>query len=217
VVALLDRTLIRIGNDEYARANHSFGLSTLHDRHVHIVGDTMRFEFKGKSNKFWNVSLHDHRLAKVVKSCQDLPGQHLFQYVDHNGDHHAIGSHDVNAYLHQATGAHITAKDFRTWAATQLAALALSQYPPFDSEALAKANIREAIELAAGELGNTPAICRKSYVHPAVLTGYLDRSLSAAMSNVGAGTHYFDGVEAALLAYLKRQAGGRPTEASRKK
>ena len=204
VVGLLDLTLLRIGNDDYARQNGSYGLSTLRDRHVAISGDTLRFEFKGKSGKIWRLGVRDRRIARIVKSCQDIPGQHLFQYVDEDGQRQAIGSADVNDYLRATTGADITAKDFRTWGATVLAAAALAGYPPGPAETLAKANLREAIEHVAAELGNTPAVCRKCYVHPAVMAGYLDGSLLRAMARSCKGRRYFDAAEAAVLAYLVR-------------
>src|SRR6185312_586347 len=147
-----------------------------------------------------------------VKSCQELPGQHLFQYLDEDGERQAIGSADVNQYLREVTGADITAKDFRTWGATLLAAVALTRYPPCDSVTLAKANLREAIEHVADELGNTPTICRKCYVHPRVQEGYLDGSLVKAMGRRRRkGSRYFDALEGAVLAYLtsRRPAAGR--------
>jgi DNA topoisomerase I len=214
VVGLLDRTLLRVGNAEYARDNGSFGLSTLRDRHVEIDGDTLKFEFKGKSGKQWRLALRDRRIARIVKSCQDIPGQHLFQYLGPDGERQAIGSADVNRYLRTVTGADITAKDFRTWGATLLAAVALTRYPPFDRETLAKANLREAIEYVAHELGNTPAICRKCYVHPRVQEGYLDGSLVAAMARHRKGGRYFDGLEAAVLAYLTQSPRRRPRNAT---
>lgn len=182
MVQLLDATLIRVGNDEYARTNGSFGLTTLRDRHVDIRGNALRFEFKGKSGKTWQLDVHDRRVARIVKSCQDLPGQHLFQYLDENGDHQSVGSHDVNAYLREATGLEITAKDFRTFAGTVMAAIALLKFKPVDSVAEAKANIREAIDGVAGRLGNTPAICRKCYIHPEILSAYLDGALALRRS-----------------------------------
>jgi DNA topoisomerase-1 len=209
VVGLLDLTLLRVGNAEYARQNASFGLTTLRDRHVDVAGDTLRFEFKGKSGKRWRLSVRDRRIARIVKSCQDLPGQHLFQYLDQAGERQAIGSADVNAYLRAVTGADLTAKDFRTWGATVLAAAALSAYSPFDSQTLAKANLREAIEHVADELGNTPTICRKCYVHPAVLEGYLDGSLVNAMARPRRARRHFAAVEAAVLAYLSRRRNRR--------
>lgn len=178
VVHLLDTTLIRIGNPEYARQNGSFGLTTLRDRHVVAGENGIVFEFAGKSGKRWRLKVSDRRVARIVKACQDLPGQHLFQYMNEAGDRQLVSSTDVNAYLREISGRDITAKDFRTWGGTVLAALALSTFEDFDSEATAKANIREAIEHVAKRLGNTPAICRKCYVHPAILDGYLGGRLA---------------------------------------
>jgi DNA topoisomerase-1 len=174
VVHLLETTLIRVGNDDYARQNGSYGLTTLKNRHLAIDGAELRFRFKGKSGKQWSVSLRDRRVAKVLRACQELPGQELLQYVNEAGECQGIDSADVNAYLRELTDADITAKDFRTWAGTVLAALALREYEAFDSAAMAKRNIRAAIEKVAARLGNTPAICRKCYVHPVVIDSYLD-------------------------------------------
>jgi len=177
VVHLLEDTLIRVGNSDYARQNKSYGLTTLRDPHVKVEGGELRFQFKGKSGKTWNLKVRDRRIARIVKACQDLPGQHLFQYLDETGTQQSVTSADVNAYLREITGRDITAKDFRTWAGTVLAALALSEFEEFDSEAMAKKNIRSAIETVAARLGNTPAICRKCYVHPEVFSTYLDGGL----------------------------------------
>lgn len=172
VVHLLETTLIRIGNPDYARENKSYGLTTLRDPHVKINGSELRFRFTGKSGKTWRLSIKDRRVAKVVKACQDLPGQKLFQYLDEEGTQRDVTSSDVNEYLRQITGEDITAKDFRTWAGTVLAALALEEFGAVDSKALAKANIREAIQHVANRLGNTVSICRKCYIHPAILESY---------------------------------------------
>lgn len=177
VVHLLETTLIRVGNDDYARTNRSYGLTTLRDPHVKIAGSELTFRFKGKSGKEWNVALKDKRVARIVKACQDLPGQDLFQYIDENGIQRDVTSSDVNAYLREITGEDYTAKDFRTWAGTVLAALALRAFEAFDSEAGAKRNVRDAIENVAQRLGNTPTICRKCYIHPEVLDCYLEGTL----------------------------------------
>jgi DNA topoisomerase-1 len=177
VVHLLETTLIRIGNDDYARQNDSYGLTTLKNRHVAIDGAQLRFQFKGKSGKKWSVAISDRRVAKIIRACQELPGQELLQYVDEQGDCQDVTSADVNAYLREITGAEITAKDFRTWAGTVLAALALRELETFDSAAKAKKNIRTAIERVASRLGNTPTVCRKCYVHPALIDSYLEGSL----------------------------------------
>ncbi|MDJ0390054.1 DNA topoisomerase IB [Roseomonas sp. E05] len=177
VVHLLDTTLIRVGNEDYAQANKSYGLTTLRDRHVAIEGSALRFAFRAKSGKEWRLSIRDRRVAKVVRACQDLPGQTLFQYLDENGERQAIDSADVNEYLRAATGHDITAKDFRTWAGTVLAAMALAEFEHFDTKAAAKRNVKAAIEHTAARLGNTPTICRKCYVHPEVVGSYLEGAL----------------------------------------
>jgi DNA topoisomerase-1 len=173
-VRLLETTFIRVGNEAYARQNGSFGLTTLRNHHVDVSGATLRFEFRGKGGKRVSVDVTDRRLARIVRRCQDLPGQELFQYIDDDGARQTIDSADVNAYLKEISGEEFTAKDFRTWAGTVLAALALQEFETFDSKTQAKRNILRAIESVAGQLGNTPAICRKSYVHPAVIDSYLD-------------------------------------------
>ncbi len=173
VVFLLENTLIRVGNDDYAKDNKSFGLTTLKNRHVKVEGGEIRFRFKGKSGKEWNLQIRDKRIARIVKACQEIPGQELFQYIDDVGERRDVTSSDVNAYLRDITGRDITAKDFRTWAGTVLAALALHEFEGVDSDARAKKNVRAAIEAVAGRLGNTPTICRKCYVHPEVVHSYL--------------------------------------------
>ena len=173
VVALLEQTLIRVGNDDYAKDNKSYGLSTLKNRHVEIDGSALKFRFKGKSGKEWNLKLRDRRIARIVRQCQELPGQELFQYVDDDGERRDVTSSDVNDYLREITGEDITAKDFRTWSGTVLAAMALAEFEAFDSDAMAKKNVKAAIENVASRLGNTPTICRKCYVHPEVVHAYM--------------------------------------------
>jgi DNA topoisomerase-1 len=182
VVHLLETTLMRIGNDDYAKKNRSYGLTTLTNRHVAVDGVQLRFRFKGKSGKEWSLAVKDRRIAKVIRSCQELPGQKLLQYVE-DGKLRDVSSADVNAYLKEITGRDITAKDFRTWGGTVLAALALHELEAFDSAAEAKKNVRAAIARVAARLGNTPTICRKCYVHPEVLGAYFDRSLPLAMKS----------------------------------
>jgi DNA topoisomerase I len=174
VVQLLEKTLIRIGNDEYARHNHSYGLTTLLDRHAKVTAGGVRFEFRGKSGIAHAVDLRDARLARVVRKCQDVPGHTLFQYIDHDGHRQTIDSADVNAYLREITGDAFTAKDFRTWAGTVLAAQELSARAAFRSLREAKSHVLRAVESVAIRLGNTRAVCRKSYIHPAVLAAYMD-------------------------------------------
>jgi DNA topoisomerase-1 len=172
VVRLLETTLIRVGNDDYAKENKSYGLTTLRNPHVKVEGAQLKFRFKGKSGKTWDLKLQNRRVAKIVKACQELPGQRLFQYVDEDGELREVTSADVNAYLKEITGADITAKDFRTWAGTVMAALALQEFESFDSQAAFKKNVKAAIERVSQRLGNTPTICRKCYVHPEVFASY---------------------------------------------
>jgi DNA topoisomerase-1 len=174
VIRLLDRTLIRVGNDEYAKENKSFGLTTLRRRHVEVEGTLLRFTFRGKSGVEHNVSLTDKRLARIIQRCQDLPGTELFQYLDASGKRHTIASDDVNAHLREITGRDITAKDFRTWGGTMAAAMALRSTGPAASQREADRNIVEAIDLVSHRLGNTRAVCRKYYVHPALIEAYLE-------------------------------------------
>ena len=176
MVRLLETSLIRVGNAEYRTANGSFGLTTLRSRHVKVEGTSLRFEFRGKGGKQHVVDVADRRLARVVRRCQDLPGHELFQYVDDDGQRHTISSGDVNAYLRETAGEEFTAKDFRTWAGTVLAASALAGKAP-ESETDAKRNVVEAIRAVAARLGNTAAICRKCYVHPGVVESYLGGTL----------------------------------------
>lgn len=185
VVRLLDKTLIRVGNDEYARENRSYGLTTLRGRHVEIRGPKLRFSFRGKSGVNHTVAISDRRLARIVQRCQDLPGQELFQYLDAEDRRQTISSDDVNAYLREITGRDITAKDFRTWAGTMLAARELRTIGPAASQRQAKQNILRAVDSVAERLGNTRAVCRKYYIHPALQEAYLS-GLTARLSN-GAG------------------------------
>ena len=208
VVHLLETTLIRVGNDDYAKQNNSYGLTTLKNRHVSVDGNEVRFRFTGKSGKQWSLRVRDRRIAKIIKACQDLPGQELLQYVDEAGNCQDVTSSDVNDYLNEITGKDITAKDFRTWAGTVLAAMALNELESFDSAAQAKRNLRAAIEKVAGKLGNTPTICRKCYVHPEVLNSYLDGKLvlelkEKAESELRGDVQSFKPEEAAVLALLR--------------
>src|SRR6266550_9534908 len=183
VVLLLDKTLIRVGNDEYARENRSFGLTTLRDRHVEIKGAKMRFSFRGKSGVNHQVAITDRRLARIVQQCQDLPGYELFKYIDPSGKRQTISSDDVNAYLREITGRDITAKDFRTWAGTMLAAKELFMMGPAKSQREAERNMIRAIDEAAARLGNTRTVCRKYYVHPGLVRAYLE-GLTAPLSAI---------------------------------
>ena len=184
VVRLLELTLIRVGNDEYARLNRSFGLTTMRDRHARITGSSVKFRFRGKGGLMHEVGLRDRRLAGVVRRCQELPGQELFQYVDDDGEVRDVTSDDVNEYIRVASGGDFTAKDFRTWAGTLLAYRALRALQPQDHGTAAKKNVVQAMRLTAEKLGNTPAVARGSYVHPAVLDAYLEGSLGGALVDV---------------------------------
>jgi DNA topoisomerase I len=218
VVHLLEITLIRVGNDDYARQNDSYGLTTLKNRHVEVEGSQLRFRFTGKSGKKWSVSIRDRRVAKVIKACQDLPGQELLQYIDEAGQPQDVTSADVNEYLHEVTGESITAKDFRTWGGTVLAAIALHELESFDSAAKAKKNIRTAIERVASRLGNTPTICRKCYVHPEVLNSYLEGDVllqmkASAESELRDNMDGLSPQEAAVLATLRARLSGKSQRA----
>jgi DNA topoisomerase I len=210
VVRLLEATLIRVGNEEYARANRSFGLTTLRDRHVDVDGAQVRFSFRGKGGKEHTIDVRDRRMARIVRRLQDLPGQELFQYVDDSGERRSIDSADVNAYLQAIAGADFTAKDFRTWAGTVLAALALAEVRGFATQREAKRNIVRAVERVAARLGNTPTICRRCYVHPEVLQAYLDgetiRALKARTERaMGEGLQALDAEEGVVLGLLQQR------------
>lgn len=181
VVKLLEITRIRVGNEEYAQTNESFGLTTMRDRHADISGSKLRFKFRGKSGVDHDIELSDRRLVKIIKSCQDIPGQELFQYLDDEGHRQPIDSGAVNEYLREITGLDFTAKDFRTWAGTVLAAQELNELGAAESQTEAKKNIAQAIKDVAKQLGNRPATCRKYYVHPAILDAYIDESLFQAL------------------------------------
>jgi DNA topoisomerase-1 len=176
ILHLLESTFIRVGNEEYARENKSFGLTTMQDRHVDVKGSNLRFRFRGKSGITHDVDVTDRRIARIVSKLQDLPGQDLFQYLDEEGARCDITSQDVNDYLREISGEEFTAKDFRTWAGTVLVAMALNEVGAFETKQQAKANIKSAVTAVAKLLGNTPAICRKCYVHPAVFESYLSGS-----------------------------------------
>lgn len=210
IVRLLETTFIRIGNEEYARTNQSFGLTTMRNRHVDVTGNRLKFQFRGKSGKYHSITLTDPRVARVIKRCQDLPGQELFQYVDETGENQTINSADVNQYLREISGQDFTAKDFRTWAGTVLAACALTEFEGYESETQAKKNIVAAIQTVAEQLGNTPAVCRKCYVHPAVLDAYLQGELPHNFKQEGAngkGNHSVNlrTEEKALMKFLKQR------------
>lgn len=172
VITLLDATLIRVGNTQYARDNRSYGLTTLRSRHVEVNGSAILFQFRGKSGVEHQITVKDRRLAGIIKRCLEIPGQNLFQYLDENGERHTVSSSDVNAYLQTLTGADFTAKDYRTWAGSALA-LAVLRELQWEPESDAKRHVVEMVKNVARQLGNTPAVCRKCYIHPAVLDGFL--------------------------------------------
>jgi DNA topoisomerase-1 len=182
IVQLLEKTMIRVGNEQYAKENKSFGLTTMRNRHAKIKGAKVQFDFKGKSGIHHEIDLEDEKLARVIAKLQDLPGQELFQYESENGEIVSAGSSDVNDYLHEIAGEEFTAKDFRTWNGTVLAAMALQEFEKFDSATQARKNVVAAIERVAKRLGNTPSVCRKCYVHPAIMESYLDGSLTEVLS-----------------------------------
>jgi DNA topoisomerase I len=220
VVRLLESTLIRVGNEEYARENGSFGLTTMRGRHVETEGTRIRFEFKGKHGKKRALEIRDRRLARIVAACQALPGQELFQYLDENDERRSIASDDVNEYLRAVTGQDFTAKDFRTWAGTVLAALALRSFPPAAGKAEAKRQVNAAIEQVAERLGNTKAICRKCYVHPEILAAHLDGALTKleveTRLELVHGLCELGNEETAVLAFLQACRADVPTGRTRR-
>jgi DNA topoisomerase-1 len=208
VVRLLECTQIRVGNDEYARNNDSYGLTTLRDHHVEISGSTLRFEFKGKSGKLHTVDLADRRLARIVARCQAIPGEDLFQYIDEAGERQTIGSGDVNDYIREIAGDDFSAKDFRTWAGTMLACEALLEIGEARTKKDAKANVLRAIDQVAEQLNNTRAVCRKYYIHPEVLAAYGDGLLGTILEGArrrarGSG---LGGLETRVMKLLKQRA-----------
>jgi DNA topoisomerase-1 len=210
IVRLLETTFIRVGNEQYAQENQHYGLTTLHNEHVEVAGTTLQFHFVGKSGKAHQITLHDRRLARIVARLRDLPGEELFEYQGPDGQPHKISSDDVNAYLHEIAGDEFTAKDFRTWAGTVLAALALQELEAFDSQTQAKKNVMAAIKSVAERLGNTPAVCRKCYVHPEVLASYLDGSMAEGLKQVAEqeladDLHTLRPEEAAVMALLQQR------------
>jgi DNA topoisomerase I len=214
VVRLLEVSLIRIGNEEYAKENQSFGLTTMRNRHAEINGSTAHFQFRGKSGKQHKVEVSDRRVAKIMQKCQDLPGQQLFEYEGPDREICSIGSEDVNNYLQSIAGQSFTAKDFRTWAGTVLAAIALGKLEEVDSQAIAKKNVVTAIEAVARLLGNTAAIRRKCYIHPAIPTSYLNGTLARnlrlkADSEIAEHLHELKPEEAAVIMLLRQELAQR--------
>jgi DNA topoisomerase-1 len=221
VVQLLDRTLIRVGNDKYAEANGTFGLTTLKSRHLRARGSTLQFEFPGKNSILHKVTVDDRRLAAVVRRCQELPGQDLFQCIEPDGARHRITSDDVNAYLREITGRDFTAKDFRTWAATVRAACELHLIGCGDSKTATRRNVTAAVRKVAARLRNTAAVCRKSYIHPLILEAYAAGTLSDAMDGVvRVGRRSQSGLSAserAVLQFLRRCAAAKPSSGRRRR
>jgi DNA topoisomerase I len=225
VVRLLEKTMMRVGNDEYARDNDSYGLTTLQDEHAEVTSRRVVFRYRGKSGREHETTLDDPRLARIVKRCQELPGQELLQYVDEDGQARDIDSADVNDYLREITGEPFTAKDFRTWAGTVLACMALQEFDAVASEGEAQKNVVAAVKRVAERLGNTPAVCRSSYIHPEVLDAYLDGSMLETLRRRAAKelTEHageLAAAEAAALGLLQarlareQRAGGRDRDAA---
>jgi DNA topoisomerase-1 len=216
IVQLLERSLIRVGNEEYVKQNQSFGLTTLRDRHVKVRGGTLEFHFRGKSGKHHTIDVNDWRLAHVVKQCRDLPGHELFQYVGEDGTRQRVGSGDINAYVRAVTGEEFTSKDFRTWWASVLAVTALRDLQPGRTKTQSEKNVRLAIEAVAGLLGNTRSVCRKSYVHPGVIDCYVEGSLekilerrSKAATRPTAGLRADEVALMSVLKYLQTKEPGK--------
>jgi DNA topoisomerase I len=214
VVRLLETTLIRIGNDEYARDNHSYGLTTMRNRHVHVRGKNIEFDFRGKSGKQHHIELADPRLAKIVRQCQDLPGQDLFAYRDEACEVRSISSQDVNDYLRAQTSEEFTAKDFRTWSGTVLAALAFQEFQDVTNAVQAKRNVKTVVESVSKILGNTPSVCRKCYIHPEIINAYLEGTALNVVSqrigeNLNGSVRKLRPVEAAVLALLQKRLKSR--------
>jgi DNA topoisomerase-1 len=208
VVQLLGRTFIRVGNEEYAKENKSFGLTTMRNRHVDVTATKLKFSFRGKSGKEHEVDVTDRRLAKIIRQLQDLPGQEVFQYLNGDGERRKVTSEDVNDYLREITGEEFTAKDFRTWAGTVLAAIALNAQEAFENKTQAKKNIKDAISAVAKILGNTPTICRKCYIHPEIINSYLDGKLALEIkaeveAKLAGDLSRLEPEEAAVLAMLR--------------
>jgi DNA topoisomerase-1 len=207
IVQLLECSCIRVGNEEYARTNDSFGLTTLKEEHVEVSGGRIRFEFRGKSGKLHTVDVTDRRLARIIARCQSIPGEDLFQYLDDAGERQSVGSGDVNDYIRRAGGDDFTAKDFRTWAGTILAVAALSEAGAFESEREGKSKLLGAIDRVAQQLNNTRAVCRKYYVHPVVVDSYLAGTLTTELtpSRNGKGSGQLTRMETAVLALIRRR------------
>lgn len=220
VVRLLEKTMIRVGNDEYARENESYGLTTMEDAHAQVSSRRIVFRYRGKSGKEHETTLDDPRLARIVGRCQELPGQRLLQYEEEDGTPREVDSADVNAYLQEISGAAFTAKDFRTWAGTVLACMALQEFEAFNSDTQARQNVVDAVKRVAERLGNTPAVCRSSYIHPVILDSYLDGSMleslrQRAADEMADAGHELRPEEAAALGLLQARLAREGRELSR--
>jgi DNA topoisomerase-1 len=210
IVWLLDTTLIRVGNERYTRDNKSFGLTTLRNRHVDVGASGLKFSFTGKSGKSWKLSVRDRRIARIVRACQDIPGQRLFQYLDEEGARRAVQSQDVNAYIREAAGNGFSAKHFRTWAGTVMAAAALVDAGPFESATQARAKLNRAIDQVAVQLVNTRAVARRCYIHPAVIAAFLEGTLTSGLKAAARrrGVEGLKPEEAVMLHFLEARASG---------
>lgn len=209
IIRLLETTMIRVGNSQYAQANKSYGLSTMRSRHVAVEGAELRFDFTGKSGKHWRLSIRNRRVARIVKTMQDLPGQHLFQYLGEDGERHEVTSGDINRYLREISGADITSKDFRTWSGTVLAAVGFREIGKAETAAGANRNVRTVVEAVSAVLGNTPAVCRKCHIHPEIVDSYLAGTLRLRIMPEGdAGG--LSAEEQAVLRFLKRRLADKP-------
>jgi len=208
IVQLLETTLIRVGNEEYAKTNKSFGLTTMQERHVDVTGERIRFHFRGKSGVEHNVDVRDRRIAKIVRRLEDLPGQELFRYLDSDGTRHTVDSSDVNEYIHEIAGSAFTAKDFRTFVGTVFCALALAAYEQSSTKKETKENLVSAIKAVSARLGNTPSVCRKAYIHPAIIDEYMEAGTLRMMERRVAKTlrhaHALDADEEHVLSYIEQ-------------
>lgn len=212
IVRLMETTMIRVGNSQYAQANKSYGLSTMRNNHVAVEGSELKFRFKGKSGKLWRLNIRNRRVARIVRMMQELPGQHLFQYLDEDGASREVTSGDINRYLKEISGADITSKDFRTWTGTVLAAVGLGEFDKAESQAAGNRNVKAAVEAVSAILGNTPTVCRKCYIHPSVIDSYLAGDLRLRITD---GKD--DGLapaEKAVLRFLKRRLADQTGQAA---
>nr|WP_325099694.1 DNA topoisomerase IB [Aquamicrobium zhengzhouense] len=216
VIWLLDKTMIRIGNDAYRRENKSFGLTTLHDRHVQVEGSNLRFSFRGKSGQEWKLKLQDRRIARIVRAVQDVPGQHLFQYLDEDGARREIRSQNVNAYIREAIGDEFTAKHFRTWGASVMAGGEFAEVPLPDTKRAQAVELNALIDKVAARIRNTRAVCRRCYIHPLIIDGWLEGRLQQEIGDIRRRARKplkgLDDEESLFLRWLDRQMVQTPRE-----